>query len=190
MHIEIVKQQHHRDHSQQTSNPFYNSDLARDLLENYFSLLPLWTSLITGERQNNGPVESWFKTVKEHILDGVSTPATIIRALKPSVFGRIKCFKFGLKVRKRKLPSGLEKEDATVCVEKWAKRSKNSKPSTIGKYFQQPQVIHNKKVQPVNVRAVDYEEFLSVSGMKLLLTSFETLDGTRWLDDSVSFCKM
>ncbi|CAG9814730.1 unnamed protein product [Phaedon cochleariae] len=105
------------------NNKFFNEKYLLKVLRKYVPFLPLWTSLISGKRQSNAPVENWFSVVKHLILEELENQKTsrVIRLIRRKILAvhkeiTLNIPKRGCTSRRSKRRSDIDKRGCTSRV--------------------------------------------------------------------------
>lgn len=137
------------DDAQSPTNVCYCPTFGTDLLTQYLPLAPLFFPLLVGQRKSNAVVESFFGNVKHYVLDGLVSPAFFVRAMLPSIKGRLRDCSQQLALTrdretrlKRKMPS--DECSVATCESEWGKRAKKQPP----RYLDGKNALVNVKARP------------------------------------------
>ncbi|CAH1104383.1 unnamed protein product [Psylliodes chrysocephalus] len=105
-----------------TQNKFYSPNFYNDILVRFITYLPLWTSIVNGERSCNAPIEKYFGTLKNSLFNNTMPEkcSRVIRGIRKHIVSIFEMKKFNI----GKSQCASKKRKREICEEGWKKKSK------------------------------------------------------------------
>lgn len=138
-------------------NTYYNQNILEILTERYMPFFPLWSAIVTKERNSNALIERWFGFLKYNLLNGNKNqrPTTVIKKIRKHVLKVSKETEWGipknkLNIKNRKLSERKKSsdEDLNDTQELWQRKRKPKDTFFSGKYLKC--IKHNNNNQSEN----------------------------------------